>query len=633
MYTLNELLILGSNHEGINNINSLPCDYRLGKTEYIIELTLHRGETGFVYLGRDSAANHKVVIKEFFPRNEFKYEGDTLSFKRNSNMEVILAKSDENKELLFHELKKMYVEEAECFRKVFTEKPTARVIDTINVNNTRYVVLEYIPYPTLNSVLKNCDLTPGEASLLFVRILNSVYYVHQKGYAHKEIKPTNVYVADSSVILGDFSFSNHFRQSITNHSSIYTNIFSAPEQNDPDKPQGTRTDIYSLGKLLEYIMDSIGYHKKNQLNGYQNFRTDKVEYLIDNCTKVDPEERVDSVYEMITLLQTRVEDKKRKTNLYVMSFAGLLIVVIVMIAIKPFFSAMLQDHEKSEIKEVLVQVKEPIIFAGTNRTFAFAETKIINWENSGDSSYYEIQIKYQDSDCCLFKALKVNEEHLDLDCLSLNPGLYTLIVSDPLDKKEVELNFTILDDENIVNKEKSVLSYDQYSFYDYESQIIEWTNCDDKYTNMKIVNLGDMEIVGDSIIEQNFVDLKMFNLKPGDYLISVQNIEGNLESYYECASVSIKNKYGIKNPVLVMKNNTEFNQDGIIEWMPTGTPIEIEIKDSESDEVVYITTSENSNYVTIKDLNLSDGIYDISIHYGCEKGYSEVTVKRFTLSK
>lgn len=101
-----------------------------------------------------------------------------------------------------------------------------------------------------------------ETFFVFSQLLSALYYLHQKGIYHRDLKMTNVLIDEQrNVKLIDFGFSDNRDQEL--HSYCGTPSYMAPEIVEKRGYRGKHVDIWALGvivfKLLtgEYAFGSI----------------------------------------------------------------------------------------------------------------------------------------------------------------------------------------------------------------------------------------------------------------------------------------------------------------------------------------------------------------------------------------
>jgi Protein kinase domain len=143
----------------------------------------------------------------------------------------------------------------------------ARVLDAGTTESGRpYFVMELVRGVPITEYCDKYQLTPRERLELFVDVCNAIQHAHLKGIIHRDIKPTNVLVAqhdDRPVVkVIDFGVAKALHQPLT-EKTIYTRLtqmVGTPLYMSPEQAQmsgldiDTRSDIYSLGVLLYELL-------------------------------------------------------------------------------------------------------------------------------------------------------------------------------------------------------------------------------------------------------------------------------------------------------------------------------------------------------------------------------------------
>jgi serine/threonine protein kinase len=145
------------------------------------------------------------------------------------------------------------------------------------VNESPYLVMEYIPGPSLASYLNKLHSNKDRLPIAIVaQILKSMAsaldYAHQKGIVHRDIKPANVLLrsqsetvelgkplpADVEPILTDFGLVRLLDSTMhtTAGSVSGTPAYMSPEQARGEKVD-KRTDIYALGIMLYEMLAGV----------------------------------------------------------------------------------------------------------------------------------------------------------------------------------------------------------------------------------------------------------------------------------------------------------------------------------------------------------------------------------------
>src|SRR6185369_14777756 len=143
----------------------------------------------------------------------------------------------------------------------------ARVLDAGTTNSGRpYFVMELVKGQPITQYCDEKHLTPRQRLELLLPVCQAIQHAHQKGIIHRDIKPTNILVAEydnqpvPKVI--DFGVAKAISQSLT-EKTMFTGLgqivgtleYMSPEQAKVNQLDiDTRSDIYSLGVLLYELL-------------------------------------------------------------------------------------------------------------------------------------------------------------------------------------------------------------------------------------------------------------------------------------------------------------------------------------------------------------------------------------------
>lgn len=157
----------------------------------------------------------------------------------------------------------------------------------IEVDGKFFVVEEYIAGQTLSEILKYENFLHEDLAAQILRQLcECLRQLHAEKIIHRDLKPSNIMLTrDNFIRLIDFSISRIEKENVsTDTEFLGTRGYAPPEQYGFGQTD-SRSDIYSLGVTIQRLLG------KN----YSGWLTK----IISRCTKLDPENRYQSVDELL----------------------------------------------------------------------------------------------------------------------------------------------------------------------------------------------------------------------------------------------------------------------------------------------------------------------------------------------
>ncbi len=128
--------------------------------------------------------------------------------------------------------------------------------DLIEDEGGFFIVMEYVPGETLEAALakeNGAGWSLDRSLFLFQQILAGLDYAHSKGVIHRDVKSSNVMIAEGDLIkLTDFGIALLIgdKRLTASHSTIGTPVYMSPEQILRPRSVDHRTDIYSAAIVL-----------------------------------------------------------------------------------------------------------------------------------------------------------------------------------------------------------------------------------------------------------------------------------------------------------------------------------------------------------------------------------------------
>jgi serine/threonine protein kinase len=266
---------------------------------YRIEKVLGQGAMATVYLGVQENLGREVAIKILTPemfrdeqyRTRFLNEAHTASRLSHPNIVTI------------H--------------------------DVGQVGNHCYIVMERLYESLVQRVKSKPDsrLHPIEAFKIIRKIAGALYYAHEEGFIHRDIKPDNIlFRKDGTPVLVDFGIARALdspAQLTTTGMIIGTPHYMSPEQCRGEQIDG-QSDIYSLGIVLYEILTGDVPYRADSAAGVLLKHVQyalpqlppelsKYQPLLTRMIAKEKQERVSSGIELIRLLDNYAPDTRIET--------------------------------------------------------------------------------------------------------------------------------------------------------------------------------------------------------------------------------------------------------------------------------------------------------------------------------
>ena len=132
------------------------------------------------------------------------------------------------------------------------------VITAEKQDNVFFIVMEYVPGETLETIIANRGRArPARSrSTTPARSPNAVEHAHKQGVIHRDLRPANVFVTDKGLLkVGDFGTSRFLE--IAAHG---TTVIGSPPYMAPEQFEGRAvfaSDLYSLGVTMYQMLTGV----------------------------------------------------------------------------------------------------------------------------------------------------------------------------------------------------------------------------------------------------------------------------------------------------------------------------------------------------------------------------------------
>jgi len=256
---------------------------------------IHTGGKGEVYRARQINLEREVAVKIISENLLSSFDGDEEEIQ--ATMERFRREVLTMAQVRHPNILQVYDQDRAVIQRGGEELP----ID--------YLVMEYIPGPTLRSTIPSEGLRGNEKDIrkwireLFLPVLDGVEIIHKLGIIHRDLKPENILLDEFTPKIADFGLAGGPRwQGVTrSHHMEGTIPYMSPEQIMDMGGTDSRGDIYALGKILyEAVIGKMGKDtafplKTAHLSNPDTPFLKRLDRIIQQATAEDKGKRISSV--------------------------------------------------------------------------------------------------------------------------------------------------------------------------------------------------------------------------------------------------------------------------------------------------------------------------------------------------
>lgn len=216
------------------------------RDRYLVGRALGEGGFGITYIGCDLRLELKVAIKEYFPTDRAS-RMSSLSLDVTSYAGAAGSRYESGKE--------RFLQEARTMARMEKLSTIVSVRDFFEVNNTAYIVMEYVDGTTFKELVEQRGgrISAGELLHTIEPLFSALSAMHALGLIHRDISPENLMLEKGEVRLLDFGCA---RETAGGEATLTIALKHgyAPVEQYQSKGQGPWTDVYALSCTIYYCL-------------------------------------------------------------------------------------------------------------------------------------------------------------------------------------------------------------------------------------------------------------------------------------------------------------------------------------------------------------------------------------------
>ncbi len=217
-----------------------------------------------------------------------------------------------------------------------------KIADIFQDDKGSYIIESFIEGKSLDDLFKEREqFNEEEVTQWMVQLCEALQYVHSKNILHMDIKPKNILVTeDSRAILIDFGISAHKSEDKNESYKVYgySPLFCSPEQEGGKGAVDIRSDLYSLGATIYYLLTKHSPKQAKKIREYCPYLSTEFSGIIEKSVQSDKDLRFETVASLkealLGLQKSKIDRLRRKTRNRVLSIAAVpfaLLICVVML--------------------------------------------------------------------------------------------------------------------------------------------------------------------------------------------------------------------------------------------------------------------------------------------------------------
>lgn len=213
-----------------------------------------------------------------------------------------------------------------------------RIVTIEDDGDSTFIIMDYVPGISVREWLRKKGVVEQEAVVKWMKqVCGVLIYLHNRKQPilYRDLKPDNIMIQeDSSIKVLDFGISVVIsEENSVIEEALGTKGYAAPEQKKKGEKYDLRSDIYSFGKTMYYMLTGLNPSNLGKdikpLREVNSSLSPGLEVIINKCTQDNPDDRYQSPEELLYALSnydkidSSYRDKSRKKVILSLGLLGL----------------------------------------------------------------------------------------------------------------------------------------------------------------------------------------------------------------------------------------------------------------------------------------------------------------------
>ena len=478
-----------------------------------------------------------------------------------------------------------------------------RIVEIIEDEQEFFLVMDFIEGKPLINEIKKGPLRQEEVVNWAIQLCDVLSYLHNQTppIIYRDMKPDNIMLLPErdSVKLIDFGIARTYKEGRSKDTKpLGTDGYASPEQYGELSQSDQRTDIYSLGVTLYYLLTGhdpqiVPFFMK-PIRQHNPKLSEGLEKIIIRCTQADPNDRYQTVEELLydlinyqKLEEGFIKEKKKIIKKMAIPFilgivffiTGISLAITDSVQINNSYEYLISNTQDSN--QYIKNLKEAITLKPTESTayillieeyaeIGFTEEKaadilsIVNTNkknfNKKSEDYLELNFKIGENFLIYYQGK--TDDSLRNKILTASPYFREVVENGNENYRNYELAKTYVNLADFYKKyilSNTGLIVNEASYEEYEKVLSDCLNFIEELKNVKSTNVDNLKLETYKIII-NLIDIKrsdmaMQKISKDKILMVLDKIDEAVIDIDAHGDVTSKNRIIVLDAVKKTKNN------------------------------------------------------------------------------